>query len=148
MNQAEERRGERQTFELGAEEVRNRKGYACTVYRKPEKKNEGGTEIEPGGKVEEVLCRKKWKALLAEEWRCLIFDSYLIPYFKLCHWKCFKSKTHNCWTLTWVCSSLPLPGRPPHGWCVVPPQGWAETDPNPGGPERDVRPAPVLLDFR
>lgn len=38
MNQAEERRGERQTFELGAEEVRNRKGYACTVYRKTEKK--------------------------------------------------------------------------------------------------------------
>lgn len=69
MNQAEERRGERQTFELGAEEVRNRRGYVCTVYRKPGK-NEGVTEVEKEGNVEEQCLvadvERKWGALLAD----------------------------------------------------------------------------------
>lgn len=75
MNQAEERTGERQTFELGAEEVRNRRGYACKVYRKTRKKNQGVTEI---GKVEEQCLvadvEKSGKLYFAEEWRWPIFD--------------------------------------------------------------------------
>lgn len=54
MNQAEERRGERQTFELGAEEVRNRRGYTCTVYRKPE--NERVMDIEKGRESRRAQC--------------------------------------------------------------------------------------------
>lgn len=75
MNQAEERTGERQTFELGAEEVRNRRGYACKVYRKTRGKKQGVTEI---GKVEEQCLvadvEKSGKLYFAEEWRWLIFD--------------------------------------------------------------------------
>lgn len=69
MNQAEERRGERQTFELGAEEVRNRRGYVCTVYRIPGK-NEGSDRSRKGRKrgraVFSIDVERKWEALLAD----------------------------------------------------------------------------------
>lgn len=50
MNQAEERRGERQTFELEAEEVRNRRGL-CVYSLQKTREKEGVTQIEQGGKV-------------------------------------------------------------------------------------------------